>query len=693
MMKFLNSLKIATVGWVFVTVLVAAGGFLIWTAVNISNDVTRVDVAWESFRKSKNDKAETATTLRTNLGYGGMIHQFKNYVLRQDEPRIRKVQAKIGAALAAIDRYRSLGVNTTEARALDDIAMVVNSYADGLQSAIRLSENGAAAMEIDQTVKVDDGPALNGLKVLDTEIAARLGVSITELGRSGLVTRLANELGYGGMIHQFKNFVLRQDRARIVKVETAMTNAYAIIDEIRALGVTPGEDNALSDIRGVISSYEKGLRQAESLVGSGRTAEQIDKSVKVDDNPALAGMITLNRELAARADLEAVEVENVLTGVIVSASNSMYITGGVILFLIAASLFVIRARIVGPITRIIEVMTRLAEGDNKVAVVGADRGDELGEMAQAVQIFKDNAIEKARLEEEQAATQQRAEQEKREAMYALADRFERQVKDVVDGVSSSATEMQATAQQMSATAEETSRQSANVATASEQATANVQTVAATAEELSASIAEIGRQVLQSARIAQNAVAEAETTNDTVRGLAEAANKIGEVVNLINDIAGQTNLLALNATIEAARAGEAGKGFAVVAQEVKNLANQTAKATEEISTQIGAVQEETNGAVGAIEKIRSIIGEISDIATTISSAVEEQGVSTQEIARNVQQAATGTQDVNANIDNVNRAAAETGSAAGQVLNAAQEMSRQAEGLRGQVDSFLQEVRAA
>jgi methyl-accepting chemotaxis protein len=692
-MKYFNSLRIATVGWVFVAVLVTGGIVLIWNPVNISRDVTQVEVAWNEYRASKNDKADAATALRSSLGYGGMIHQFKNYVLRQDQPRIRKVQVKMGAALSAVERYRSLGVNATETRALDDIASVINAYSDGLQRAIQMTDAAATAQDIDQAVKVDDGPALNGLNTLDNEIAVHLGISVTELGRAGLVTKLANTLGYGGMIHQFKNYVLRQDQPRIAKVEAAMNNAYAAIDEIRALGMTPAEDTALSDIRAVIANYEKGLRQAESLAGTGRTAEQIDRAVKVDDSPALTGMTTLNRELVARAQREADGVQVVLNGVIETSEGSMVLTGIVILFLVVSSLIVIRGRIVKPITTIIAVMTRLAEGDNAVEVAGADRGDEIGEMAQAVQVFKDNALDKQRLEEEQAATAQRAEEEKRQAMYALADRFERQVKDVVDGVSSSATEMQATAQQMSATAEETSRQSANVATASEQATANVQTVAATAEELSASITEIGRQVLQSAKIAQNAVEEAESTNDTVKGLAEAAAKIGEVVNLINDIAGQTNLLALNATIEAARAGEAGKGFAVVAQEVKNLANQTAKATEEISTQITAVQEETNGAVGAIEKIRSIIGEISDISTTISSAVEEQGVSTQEIARNVQQAATGTQDVNSNIDSVNRAASETGSAAGQVLDAAQEMSRQAEGLRGQVDDFLNEVRAA
>ena len=375
--------------------------------------------------------------------------------------------------------------------------------------------------------------------------------------------------------------------------------------------------------------------------------------------------------------------------------NAVWMQGGVgafvVIGLVVMLVMALGQTVTGPVRLMTQTMSRLAAGDLDAELKGQQRRDEIGGMARAVQVFKDNAIEKARLEKDQAAAEQRSQEEKRQTMLEMADRFELQVKEVVDGVSSSATEMQATAQQMSSTAEETSRQSSSVATASDQATANVQTVAATAEELSASIAEIGRQVMQSAKIAQNAVNETEATNETVKGLADAAQKIGEVVNLINDIAGQTNLLALNATIEAARAGEAGKGFAVVAQEVKNLANQTAKATEEISAQITAVQDETNDAVVAIEKIRGIIGEVNDIATTISSAVEEQGVSTQEIARNVQQAARGTQEVNANIENVRKAAGETGAAADQVLNASQEMARQAEGLRSEVDRFLQEIR--
>ena len=358
----------------------------------------------------------------------------------------------------------------------------------------------------------------------------------------------------------------------------------------------------------------------------------------------------------------------------------------------AISFAVVGRRVIGPLKAMTGAMTRLAGGDTAIAIPAADRTDEVGEMAKSVMVFADNMIRNAKLQEQQE-DERRAKDQRSERITGLTDGFDRMVRDVLGMVAAASTELQKTAEGMAATAEQTSHQASAVSSASNQASANVQTVATAAEEMTASIDEISRQVNQSAKIAGNAVEKARATNAAVRGLDEAAQKIGEVVTLINNIAGQTNLLALNATIEAARAGEAGKGFAVVAQEVKNLANQTAKATEEISTQILAVQDETRGTIGAIEGIVQVIGEISDISTTIAAAIEEQGSSTREIARNVQEAARGTQEVNSNIAGVTQAAASTGAASNQVLESAEQLSVQAEILRGEVEKFLGDVRAA
>jgi len=345
-----------------------------------------------------------------------------------------------------------------------------------------------------------------------------------------------------------------------------------------------------------------------------------------------------------------------------------------------------------PIVDMTDSMTVLADGDKTVEIPAQDRVDEIGAMAGAVQVFKDNMIRNDELvaeqEKERAAREARAEK-----VDAITKEFDGTVAAILKTVASATTEMDATARSMSNTAEETMQQSATVAAASEQASSNVQTVAAASEELSSSIDEITRQVSESARITNEAVTQTENTNQSVLSLNDAAQKIGDVVDLINDIASQTNLLALNATIEAARAGEAGKGFAVVASEVKNLANQTAKATEEIAQQITSMQQETNGAVTALQGISETIGKINEISTTVSSAVEEQSAATQEIGRNVDQAARGTQEVTQNISSVSEATSETGSAATQVLSASEELAKQAESLKSTVESFLADVRAA
>jgi methyl-accepting chemotaxis protein len=359
----------------------------------------------------------------------------------------------------------------------------------------------------------------------------------------------------------------------------------------------------------------------------------------------------------------------------------------------AATVVVVLRRVTGPLRALSNAMGRLADGDKESSVPYLGRADEIGVMAGSVETFREAAVEMDSIRSEQLKIADRAETEKKASMRALADAFEASVKSVVQGVSSAASRMQASADMMTRSTDETNQQSGVVAAAATQASANVQTVAAAAEELSASIADIGRQVTQSAKIAERAAEEAGKTDQLVHGLADTAQKIGDVVQLINAIAAQTNLLALNATIEAARAGEAGKGFAVVASEVKSLASQTAKATEEIAAQVGAIQASTGEAVTAIKRIAGTIAEVNTIAAAVATGIEHQGIATGEIARNVQQAAVGTSEVSSNIVGVKDAVIETGRVSKDVLSAAGSLSLQAEQLRDEVDRFLGSVRAA
>ncbi|MBL8644970.1 MAG: MCP four helix bundle domain-containing protein [Rhodospirillaceae bacterium] len=350
------------------------------------------------------------------------------------------------------------------------------------------------------------------------------------------------------------------------------------------------------------------------------------------------------------------------------------------------------AMIARPISQITSAMEVLAGGNTTVHIPGAERGDEIGGMAHAVDVFKDNMIRNAEMTAA-AAREQAAKEARAKDVSAAIAAFEGKIANINEGLGSAAHELGNSAQSMSAIAEETSRQADVVSTAASESSNNVNTVAASTEELLASIAEINRQVTQSSNVSRQAVDEAQKTETKVQGLAAAAQKIGEVVELINGIAAQTNLLALNATIEAARAGNAGKGFAVVATEVKALATQTAKATEEVAAQVAGIQQATKESLGGIQAIGKTISQIDGIASTIASAIEQQGAATQEISRSVQAAAAGTQQVSQNIGEVTNAAGETGSMASLVLNASTALSGQTDVLRRSVEDFLLKVRAA
>ena len=480
----------------------------------------------------------------------------------------------------------------------------------------------------------------------------------------------------------------RHDEAFVKAAETAFAELKRVLASFETVIANPDVRKQYDGIRSNADKFHDAF--VKSMQDSREVSALMNGEMRKVARAIAAEAAAIKESVVA----EEHKIEQEVTSLIAWA-NTMIVwvaTGSLVLGMLLA--WLIGRAISRPVVGLCAGMRELADGNFEVVLPGLGRGDEVGDMAQAVETFKVKAEQKARAEAEAKAQQdQIAAQQRRADMIRLADGFESAVGEIVETVSSASTELEASASTLTATAERSQELTTMVAAASEEASTNVQSVASATEELSSSVNEISRQVQESARIANDAVDQARNTNDRVAELSKAASRIGDVVDLINTIAGQTNLLALNATIEAARAGEAGSGFAVVASEVKALAEQTAKATGEIGQQIASIQAATQESVGAIKEISGTIERLSEISSTIAAAVEEQGAATQEISRNVQQAAQGTMQVSSNITDVQRGASETGSASSQVLSAAQMLSGDSNRLKTEVGKFLATVRAA
>ncbi|MEZ5786048.1 MAG: nitrate- and nitrite sensing domain-containing protein [Xanthobacteraceae bacterium] len=635
---------------------------------------------------------------------------------------ITGLAAPIGSLIHELQKERGMSVTFVTARG--------QAFADALPAQRQDTDNKLAALERIQAVSsishegfadalgkaTANLDALSGLRqqVSSLGFAAKdvaggytriidslLGALdlLAEVSANGDVTRAA--VAFTSVSHAKEDAGL--ERAHVARAFTAGANAndLALISGLQSrqaerLGVA--RQLGGSREREALKEFEASTANKAALPFRQTLRESFAAGDRKGGDPAawftastarIDAMRTLEDAFVAALEAHSEQVKT-------AAGRSMIVATAAagIMLALTIGLFVLIARnIIGALRTIAGEMRALAAGDLTVTISGANRSDEIGEMAGAVQVFKDNMLQVQQLRAEQSELERRAAADRKAAMQKLAGEFEQTVGEIVTTVSATSAELERAARSLTQTAEVTQNLAGGVSAASEQATANVQSVASATEEMSASVQEIGRQVQESTTIAHAAVRQAETTDSRINELSLAAGRIGEVIRLITAIAEQTNLLALNATIEAARAGEAGKGFAVVAQEVKALAAQTANATKEIAAQISSMQAATGDSVAAIKEIGGTIGHIAEIATTIAAAVEEQGAATAEIARNVQQAAHGTVQVTSHIAEVNQGAGKTGSASAQVLASAQQLAGESSRLESEVNRFLQTVRAA
>jgi methyl-accepting chemotaxis protein len=624
-------------------------------------------------------------TLQANIALRGMELAVRDIRQSKNPPELEKGLGGLNAAFTAVTRELDVAIgnvaNSDDKERLQKIRSLAVEYND------HASALGKAQLKIFEITKKRNDRSADWTKTFEGLL---LSPALIRAANRSDVEKVLNEADsmFNSVRSATWQLIATGDESQKIVIDNRTGGLDDTLDSARSIVSDTGLLGTIDSLATTVKGFSAATREAIQA--------EADKKQLVDVKalPVATQILELMRTAVAVAEKSTEEAKTLATTELGQANRLSFVMAIVMMLSLVGSVIFTFVSVSRPLIRLSGALGKMASGALNIEIPGANRGDEVGDVAKTVVVIRENAEHKAREEADAKAHQDKhAAEQRKDDMIRLADTFETAVGEIVETVSSAATKLEASASTLTSTAERAQELTTVVAAASGEASTNVQSVAAATEEMASSVTEISRQVQQSARMATDAVGQARTTNERVSELSKAAARIGDVVELINTIAEQTNLLALNATIEAARAGDAGRGFAVVASEVKALAEQTSKATGEIGQQIAGIQAATEESVGAIRAISGTIEKLSEISSTIAAAVEEQGAATQEISRNVQQAARGTQQVSANITDVQRGASETGSASSQVLSAAQSLSGDSNRLKLEVGKFLDSVRAA